>query len=177
MPEENGLSKANLERMSKSAEHNFGLTGPLSRQRGRIEHLWILGFSLVAISGAYILDLSSEGAVIFSSDRFGCRFQLPETCMSRRIFGVSCPGCGLTRSFVAVAHGNIRMGINANIMGPMLYLLCWLQIPYRIFRYFGWGMSLEARPQLSRAVDLIIWILLIGLVSTWILRLAVEIIP
>jgi len=177
MPEENGLCQVNLERVNKPPEHNFGLTAPLSRQRGRIEHLWILGFCLVAISGAYILDLSPEGAVIVSSDRFGFRFQLPETCMSRRIFGVSCPGCGLTRSFVAVAHGDIRMGIKANTMGPMLYLLCWLQIPYRIFRYFGCGSSLEARPQLSRAADLIIWILLIGLVFTWILRLAVEIIP
>jgi hypothetical protein len=177
MPEETDLSKANLEHMDKPIEHNVGLSAPLSRQAGKIEHLWILGFCLVAISGAYILDLSPEGAVVFSSDHFGLRFQLPETCMSRRIFGVSCPGCGLTRSFVAVAHGNIRMGIEANIMGPILYLLCWLQIPYRIFRYFGGGSSLEGRPRLGRAADLIIWILLIGLVFTWILRLAVDIIP
>jgi hypothetical protein len=162
--------------MHNPSEHNFEFTGPASRQRGRIEHLWILGLSLVAIAGAYILDLSPEGAVNFTSDHFGFHLQLPETCMNRRILGISCPGCGLTRSFVAVAHGNIRMAVNANMMGPALFFLCWLQIPYRILRYSGYALSLEARPQLSRAADMVIWILLFGLVFAWLLKFFVEIV-
>ena len=28
---------------------------------------------------------------------------MPETCASRSIFDIECPGCGLTRSFIAIA--------------------------------------------------------------------------
>jgi len=162
--------------MNAPAEHNFGSTGPHCAQSGRMEHLLILGFALIAIAGSYILDLSPEGAVTLRSDRFGFHVTLPETCVSRRILGISCPGCGLTRSFVALAHGNIRMAIEANVMGPILFVMCWLQIPYRIFRYSGHELSLKAEPLLNRAGDLIIWALSIGLVLVWTLRLAVEII-
>ncbi len=141
-----------------------------------MENICILVLSLAAIAGAHMLDLSPEGAVTLRSDHFGIHVELPATCMSRRIFGISCPGCGLTRSFVALAHGDIRMAIDANVMGPMLFIICWLQIPYRIFLYFGHGLSPKAKSQLNRGGDLIIWTLLIGLVLTWTLRLAVEII-
>ena len=81
--------------MHNPSEHNFEFAGPASKQRGRIEHLWILGLSLVAIAGAYILDLSPEGAVNFTSDHFGFHLQLPETCMSRRIsLGFRAPDAG-----------------------------------------------------------------------------------
>ena len=163
-------------RMNAPAEHNFGSTEPPSPQRGRMEHIWILGLSLVAIAASHILDLSPEGAVIFRSNHFGFHVELPETCMSHRIFGISCPGCGLTRSFVAFAHGNIRLAIETNVMGPILFIICWLQIPYRIFRYFGHGLPCKGKSRLSRVGDLIIWTLLIGLILTWTLKLAVEII-
>ncbi len=138
---------------------------------GRREHFWILCLAVIAIAGAHILDLSPEGKITLRSDHLGFAIQLPETCMSRRIFGISCPGCGLTRSFVAMAHGQIDMAIGANATGPMLFVLCWLQIPYRILRYLGYWQRFEFNPSCARAADTIIWIILIGLVLTWITKL------
>lgn len=145
------------------------------QQRGRIESLWILALALTAIVGSFVLDLSPEGVIYINLHHLGWKFQLPETCMSRRIFGVSCPGCGLTRSFVAIAHGEFYLAARANPMGPGLFVLCWLQVPYRVLRYLGYGMSVDEGGRLSRAADWIIWIILFGLIFAWLSRLIVEI--
>ncbi len=147
-----------------------------SPERGRIEHLWILALALTAIAGAFVLDLCPEGAICLTLDQLGWKLQLPEMCMSRRISGISCPGCGLTRSFVAMAHGEFYLATEANPMGPVLFVLCWLQIPYRALRYLGYGLSVDDGGRPSRPADLIIWMLLFGFVSIWIARLIVEII-
>jgi hypothetical protein len=144
---------------------------PISEQQGRIEHLWILALALTAISGAFVLDLSPEGAICLTVHNLGWKLQLPETCMSRLIFGISCPGCGLTRSFVAMAHGEFDLAARANPMGPVLFVLCWLQIPYRILMCLGYGLSVDDGGRLSRVADSIIWILVFGLILTWCLRL------
>ena len=47
---------------------------------------------------------------------------LPGVCMSRQLFNVSCPGCGLTRSFVAFAHGDFRHSLSSHRLGPLLYV-------------------------------------------------------
>ena len=57
---------------------------------------------------------------------------LPHTCVSRRLWNVSCPGCGLTRSFVYLAHGQWRESLTVNRVGWVLALLVAVQIPYRI---------------------------------------------
>ena len=149
---------------------------PASQQRGGIEDLWILALALTAIAGAFVLDLSPDGLIYLTLHNLGWKLQLPEMCMSRRIFGISCPGCGLTRSFVAMAHGEFHLAIQANPMGPVLFVLCWAQIPYRILRYLGYGLSVDDGGRLSRAADCIIWILFFGLIFAWISRLIVQII-
>jgi len=43
-------------------------------------------------------------------------------CLTRRITGNPCPGCGLTRSFCAMARADIGVAFQAHLAGPMLYL-------------------------------------------------------
>ena len=57
----------------------------------------------------------------------------PETCMSRTALGIPCPGCGLTRSFISLAHGEFARSWNYNHMGGVLALLTFAQIPYRLW--------------------------------------------
>lgn len=158
----------------RSSDVRHRAVRPVSQQRGRIEHIWILALALIAVAGAFVLDLSAEGTIYFTLGDGGWKVQLPETCMSQRIFGISCPGCGLTRSFVAMAHGEFDLAIQANPVGPVLFVLCWLQIPYRILRYLGYSLSVDAGGRLSRPADLIIWILLCGLILMWLLRSVLE---
>jgi hypothetical protein len=57
---------------------------------------------------------------------------LPELCGSRALFSIECPGCGLTRSFVALAHGDLARSLTYHRVGWLLALAVVLQFPYRI---------------------------------------------
>jgi hypothetical protein len=56
---------------------------------------------------------------------------LPELCMLRRTTGLCCPGCGLTRCFIAAAHGNLAAAWSYNPAGLFVFGLVALQIPFR----------------------------------------------
>ncbi len=61
------------------------------------------------------------------------QFPLPQTCMSRAIFGLRCPGCGLTRSIIHLAHGDWRASWHDHRLGGLLGIVIALQIPYRLY--------------------------------------------
>src|SRR5687767_15410905 len=46
---------------------------------------------------------------------------VPELCLSRRITGLDCPGCGLTRCFISLAHGNLASAWSFNPAGILLF--------------------------------------------------------
>jgi len=60
--------------------------------------------------------------------------EIPELCTWRRWFGISCPGCGMTRSFVFMGHGQPLAAWDMNKIGPFLFLAIASQIPYRAWR-------------------------------------------
>jgi hypothetical protein len=47
---------------------------------------------------------------------------LPALCLTKRMFGIPCPGCGLTHSWVAAAHGEFAASLAANPFGLLLML-------------------------------------------------------
>jgi hypothetical protein len=46
----------------------------------------------------------------------------PILCPIRRATGVPCPSCGLTRSWTATAHGQLRRGFNVHPLGPPAFV-------------------------------------------------------
>lgn len=42
-------------------------------------------------------------------------------CPFRRMFGLDCPFCGLTRSFVALAHGDVAAALRFHPAGPVMF--------------------------------------------------------
>lgn len=48
----------------------------------------------------------------------------PVICPFRLMTGLPCPGCGLTRSWVYLVHGQWHDAFAANPFGPILLLLC-----------------------------------------------------
>lgn len=59
------------------------------------------------------------------------QWPLPPMCASRSLFGVECPGCGLTRSFVHLAHGRWSDSFRCHRVGWFLAVAVLLQLPYR----------------------------------------------
>ena len=43
-------------------------------------------------------------------------------CPFRALTGLLCPGCGMTRAFCALGHGELRRAIRFNALSPLLYL-------------------------------------------------------
>jgi Protein of unknown function (DUF2752) len=79
------------------------------------------------------------GALSMHTDRLGRvgptwlpGIWLPELCGSRALFGIECPGCGLTRSFIALSHGDLAGSLAYHRVGWLLALAVVLQFPYRI---------------------------------------------
>jgi hypothetical protein len=90
---------------------------------------------------------------------------LPQLCMARAMFGISCPGCGLTRSFILLAEGRWHAAYVAHPMGWLLALLTLLQIPYRMTALAGYYvMPRKAAVAFAGCVLLL-------LMEAWILKL------
>ncbi|MGV9711706.1 DUF2752 domain-containing protein [Gordonia sp. NPDC003424] len=47
----------------------------------------------------------------------------PDLCPFRRMTGLPCPACGLTRSWVALAHGDLSAAFGYNLFGPLFMLV------------------------------------------------------
>lgn len=47
----------------------------------------------------------------------------PSLCLIRRVFGVRCPGCGMTRAFSCVAHGKFRQAYQYNKLVVIVFPL------------------------------------------------------
>ena len=101
-----------------------------SVRRGQVR--WHRALLLLALLGGGAAPLLR----VYPPDRVGWRWSsaalLPPLCLSRACFGVSCPGCGLTRSVVHLAHGDWAASWRAHHLGIPLALLVVLQVPYRL---------------------------------------------
>ena len=47
---------------------------------------------------------------------------MPVICPSRLLFGVNCPGCGMTRSVLLTLGGDLRGALGVNPAGPFLVI-------------------------------------------------------
>jgi len=95
-----------------------------------------------------------------------------ELCAVRGFLGVDCPGCGLIRSFVALAHGHIRNSIDMHPLGIVIAL--WLVY---IFARELYTLVLCRRPaELLRQPqrDFLVVAFLVALFIQWIAKLALA---
>ena len=66
-----------------------------------------------------------------------------EICTLKRIFGIPCPSCGLTRSIVYLSHFQFQKAFDLNPLGTFTAVVCllgyffWLIQPF-IFKTFFW---------------------------------------
>jgi hypothetical protein len=87
--------------------------------------VWLAAIGVLA--AAVILEVSDETTVTVPV----LNYTLPELCYWRTMFGMDCPGCGLTRCFISAAHGDVAAAWHYNPMGLLLFAAVVVQIPFR----------------------------------------------
>jgi hypothetical protein len=92
-------------------------------------HWQMLAVALAVIVLAFACEVRSDQRVEF---RLLPGVPLPEACFSKRLFRVDCPGCGLTRSIVHLAHGRYAASFARHHVGWIFAFLIVAQIPYRL---------------------------------------------
>lgn len=116
----------------------------LDRRREQLrEHHWtMLLLSMAVIVCALLLRPQSSDRLAFIGWPDA---PLPELCVSRSLFGIECPGCGLTRSFCALARGDLAGSLGFHRVGWLLALAVVLQMPYRIYELIRPGSGVWRR--------------------------------
>ncbi len=101
-----------------------------SKRKGELTpYLIILIFCSFILGGAAILNPSTPEA---PSLHVG-KITLPNTCIFRSTTGLPCPGCGLTRSMVAAAHGRLAESFSHHRLGLLTLIYVFLQFVFNLF--------------------------------------------
>ncbi|TAD78364.1 MAG: DUF2752 domain-containing protein [Oscillatoriales cyanobacterium] len=75
-----------------------------------------------------IISLSLVTAPLLGAYFFGTTgLRSPFACPVHWLTGIPCPGCGMTRSFVAIARGQLPAAVDYHPFGPVLFggLVLW----------------------------------------------------
>jgi len=100
-----------------------------SKQKGELTpYLIIIILCSVILVGAVVFKPSTPDA---PSLQFG-RITLPNTCIFRATTGLPCPGCGLTRSIVAAAHGHLAVSFSHHRLGLLTLIYVILQFVFNL---------------------------------------------
>ena len=89
-------------------------------------HWVLLGLSASVVALAIVLQVREGHVVIPVID-----VPLPGTCSFKAYAGVDCPGCGLTRCFVSMAHGQVGRAWHFNPVGIFFFVIVVTQVPFR----------------------------------------------
>lgn len=126
-------------------------------ERFRKARLWALagcaGLAGLAVLRVWVPDADPNQAV----------------CLSRRLFHMPCPGCGLTRAFAHLAKGEWSAALADHPLAPVLaaeMILAWL----------AWGAALAGRLR-TLPVDLVVLANAAVFCALWLGRLASGTLP
>ncbi|HRX77559.1 MAG TPA: DUF2752 domain-containing protein, partial [Pirellulaceae bacterium] len=92
-----------------------------------ILHWVLLVISSVVVLLAVVMQVRGEEQVILP----GIGKPLPGTCTFKQFVGADCPGCGLTRCFVSMGHGQVQRAWHFNPVGIFFFAVVASQIPFR----------------------------------------------
>ncbi|HEV2912666.1 MAG TPA: DUF2752 domain-containing protein [Pyrinomonadaceae bacterium] len=91
-------------------------------------------------------------------------------CPFRAVTGYPCPGCGMTRAFSAIAHGDIWRAVIYNPLSPFLFLallLVWANAAATLLNWRGVHSRLaRLRPSANASA-----VMLFVLLAWWVVRL------
>jgi hypothetical protein len=130
-------------------------------------HSTYLLLAICVLGLARLLTVNGQDRVVIPV----LNLQLPETCASHQIFGRPCPGCGLTRGFIALLHGQWQQAWHYSPGVYAAIFLVIIQIPYRAAQIRCAQLGVPEM-QYPRVGELLILATVFSLLCQWLLRLA-----
>lgn len=84
--------------------------------RGRTIDLGMAALIAAQVVAAFVLAPAGERVLLPGGSPLG------GTCWFHAVFHLDCPFCGMTRSFVALAHGHLVAALRFHPAGPLLFV-------------------------------------------------------
>jgi hypothetical protein len=100
------------------------LVDSVARDR-KVCHAVILSVCAGILAAAFMFQPRADGVTLL-----GCAW--PFHCWLHDLFGIRCALCGMSRSFCSLAHGDLRASLAFHPLGPAVFALFCLEIPYRV---------------------------------------------
>ena len=128
----------------------------------RRRHWGMIILATITLCLAMALRIEGGTQVAF---RFSPYFCLPDLCLTHALLGIECPGCGLTRSFISLAHGDLLSSWKYHPLGWLFMLAMVIQLPYRFY-------ALRSGRCLARSSGrIVIGLLITLLIVNWLVRM------
>ena len=156
-------SEVSVERLETNERDT--LTAAAKTPSGLLVQWLIWGGAIFVILLACCLELTDGADVVLPF----ISLPIPPICVVRRFFGIECPGCGLTRAFVCLAHGDLAHAWRYNVGAILLFPFVVAQIPYRILQLWRF----QRRLPLWDASRFMAWgwIFVLVLVCQWLVKM------
>jgi len=132
-------------------------------------HWVILLIALAVLMAALVLRVRGGQQVVIPV----VDFPLPGVCTYKRLVGRECPGCGLTRCFISLAHGELARAWAFNPAGIFLFVMVFLQLPYRAIQLWRVRQGLR-EIRLRHLSNLTLWLMVAGLFLQWVVRILIP---
>lgn len=117
----------------------------------------VFAMSIVAIGMSFVLTVGADGRVYPPL----ATVPLPDACVSHRLFGVDCPGCGMSRAFISISAGDWDAAHRFNAASYVMYLFVAVQIPWQgmqIVRTLKRGRPIDTWWTLVPMIGVIAWL-------------------
>ncbi len=129
------------------------------RRREHFGLIWLCGLPILT---SFLLRVENGRAIFPIIDQ-----GFSSLCLFQNLLGIDCPFCGLSRSFIEIAHFNFSQAINYNGAGVAFFLFLIFQIFYRAYL-----MLRPYRRTPSQKLTMIpLYLLLAAVFGQWALKL------
>ena len=130
-------------------------------------HRLLLVLASAVLIAAVVLEIGSDDRVVIPV----ANIALPGTCTFKRVLATECPGCGMTRCFISMAHGDWASAWTFNPAGIALFGFVAVQIPYRLMQL---SRLRKGRDELQthRYSSWILIVFTAGLIAQWLVRVS-----
>lgn len=153
------------EQSAPPAEQTALAAKPPRKIHAGYQWFMLLG-AMAVLAAAALLRLEPGGKVEMPGAG-----RLPALCMWKQALGINCPGCGLTRAFVALAHGQWTAAWQFNGASPFIFALVAYQVPFRAVQIWRLRNGKREYAHSPLLIALLAWGAVAALLAQWAWRM------